>query len=95
MFVRFVQDVIAAMDVMVAVLQLVPNVLLAAPNARQVANLAVLMVEMMELIQTAHQNGLRKVTPKTNGRGKPLFFIIYFVILFRFCLTSKSDVTSS
>lgn len=29
MFVRFVQDVIAAMDVMVAVLQLVPDVLLA------------------------------------------------------------------
>lgn len=49
-----------------------------APDARQVAILAVLMVEMMELIQTAHQNGLRKVIPKTNGRGKPLSFLLFF-----------------
>ena len=48
-----------------------------APDARQVVNLAVLMVEMMELIQTAHQNGLRKVIPKTNGRGKPLFLLFF------------------
>ena len=46
-----------------------------APDARQVVNLALLMVEMMELIQTARQNGLKKVIPKTNGRGKPLFLL--------------------
>lgn len=38
-----------------------------APDARHVVNLAVLEVEMMEIIQTAHQNGLREVIPKTNG----------------------------
>lgn len=65
-----------------------------APDARQVVNLAVLEVEMMEIIQTAHQNGLRKVTPKTNGRGKPLS-LFYFLISSKVCKTFLLEVFNS